>query len=234
MLDQNTDRMWYVIGAVIVGAALIFILNGTMPELFASVGEMFESKAEETTEIVDGIGPVVQNENLLTVDSLDLGASAQSNFHELDTLATVDLHIANRTNNGWGTGGIILRQSKVNFKPSTRYLLSFSYRKTAGNLYSFGGHVDNGISLRTDVKTTVDGLVPSYDYNDLKSMYGGNDTQLHTVSVEFTTSSHLVASDAMWIQPNRGTTDEDTSIPFGASKMDVSVELYDLRLEEVR
>lgn len=41
MLDQNTDRMWYVIGAVIVGAALIFILNGTFPSLFASVGESF-------------------------------------------------------------------------------------------------------------------------------------------------------------------------------------------------
>lgn len=53
MLDQNTDRMWYVIGAVIIGAAIILILNGTAPELFASVGETFKAKTEEVTGSVD-------------------------------------------------------------------------------------------------------------------------------------------------------------------------------------
>lgn len=42
MLDQNTDRMWYVIGAVLIGAAIIFGMNTFMPETFASVGGMFE------------------------------------------------------------------------------------------------------------------------------------------------------------------------------------------------
>ena len=27
MLDQNTDRMWFVIGAVLIGAAIIFAAN---------------------------------------------------------------------------------------------------------------------------------------------------------------------------------------------------------------
>ena len=40
MLDQNTDRMWYVIGAVLIGAAIIFGMNTLMPETFASVGDM--------------------------------------------------------------------------------------------------------------------------------------------------------------------------------------------------
>ena len=40
MLDQNTDRMWYVIGAVLIGAAIIFGMNTLMPEAFASVGTM--------------------------------------------------------------------------------------------------------------------------------------------------------------------------------------------------
>lgn len=66
MLDQNTDRMWYVIGAVIIGAALIFILNGTMPQLFASVGETFNKKSEDVGAIVDDIVPVgYVGENLL-------------------------------------------------------------------------------------------------------------------------------------------------------------------------
>lgn len=43
MLDQNTDRMWYVIGAVLVGAATILIANGTLPQMFASVTESFDN-----------------------------------------------------------------------------------------------------------------------------------------------------------------------------------------------
>ena len=43
MLDQNTDRMWYVIGAVLIGAAIIFGMNTLMPNAFASVGDnMFD------------------------------------------------------------------------------------------------------------------------------------------------------------------------------------------------
>lgn len=53
MLDQNTDRMWYVIGAVIVGAAIIFIMNGTAPELFASVTESFKGSSEDGTALID-------------------------------------------------------------------------------------------------------------------------------------------------------------------------------------
>lgn len=68
MLDQNTDRMWYVIGAVIIGAAIIFIMNGTMPELFASVGETFENKAKETTEMIDAT-----SENHFNVDTAKPG-----------------------------------------------------------------------------------------------------------------------------------------------------------------
>lgn len=64
MLDQNTDRMWYVIGAVIIGAAIILILNGTAPELFASVADTFRDKTEEVTEVIDGIDPNT-HENLL-------------------------------------------------------------------------------------------------------------------------------------------------------------------------
>ena len=43
LLDQNTDRMWYVIGAVLIGAAIIFGMNTLMPEAFASVTQNFES-----------------------------------------------------------------------------------------------------------------------------------------------------------------------------------------------
>lgn len=49
MLDQNTDRMWYVIGAVIVGAGIILLANKVMPELFASVGESMTGALDKDT-----------------------------------------------------------------------------------------------------------------------------------------------------------------------------------------
>lgn len=52
MLDQNTDRMWYVIGAVLIGAAIIFGMNTFMPSAFASVGNMFEGTADNATIII--------------------------------------------------------------------------------------------------------------------------------------------------------------------------------------
>ena len=49
MLDQNTDRMWYVIGAVLIGAAIIFGMNTLMPNAFASVSGMFEDMTDNGT-----------------------------------------------------------------------------------------------------------------------------------------------------------------------------------------
>ena len=36
MLDQNTDRMWFVIGALVVGAGIILLANKTIPEIFGN------------------------------------------------------------------------------------------------------------------------------------------------------------------------------------------------------
>lgn len=36
MLDQNTDRMWFVIGALVVGAGIILLANKAIPEIFAN------------------------------------------------------------------------------------------------------------------------------------------------------------------------------------------------------
>lgn len=47
MLDQNTDRMWFVIGALVIGAGIILLANKTMPELFAKVGRTFDGVTDE-------------------------------------------------------------------------------------------------------------------------------------------------------------------------------------------
>lgn len=50
MLDQNTDRMWYVIGAVLIGAAIIFGASTMFPSAFASVGLMMSGTLDNISE----------------------------------------------------------------------------------------------------------------------------------------------------------------------------------------
>ena len=59
MLDQNTDRMWYVIGAVLIGAAIIFGMNTLMPEAFASVGDNVNTLIEVVDRKMYDLSPKV-------------------------------------------------------------------------------------------------------------------------------------------------------------------------------
>ncbi|EUJ34181.1 hypothetical protein [Brochothrix campestris] len=43
MLDQNTDRSWWMIGAVIVGAVLIGLAKVAFPEVFTLVMDFFKN-----------------------------------------------------------------------------------------------------------------------------------------------------------------------------------------------
>ncbi|AAM26185.1 hypothetical protein BAN44_5643 [Bacillus anthracis] len=44
MLDQNTDRSWWMIGAVVVGAALVGVVSVAFPDLTHSVINVFTDK----------------------------------------------------------------------------------------------------------------------------------------------------------------------------------------------
>ncbi len=59
MLDQNTDRMWYVIGAIVIGAAIIaaalFLFDNT---IMTNIKTMMESLTTRATSGVDNIGKV--------------------------------------------------------------------------------------------------------------------------------------------------------------------------------
>lgn len=65
MLDQNTDRMWFVIGALVVGAGIILLANKAMPEIFASVASSFEEVSDNATSSISDIK--VLDGNLLTL-----------------------------------------------------------------------------------------------------------------------------------------------------------------------
>ena len=68
MLDQNTDRMWYVIGAVLIGAAIIFGMNTLMPNAFASISDNFKQTMTQSEINVDQL---VGRQNLLVNSYLD-------------------------------------------------------------------------------------------------------------------------------------------------------------------
>ncbi len=56
MLDQNTDRMWYVIGAIVIGAAIIAMGLNIFSESFNSVDEMMSSLTGIASDNVTSIG----------------------------------------------------------------------------------------------------------------------------------------------------------------------------------
>ena len=62
MLDQNTDRMWYVIGALVVGAGIILLANKAMPEAFANITNTFK---DTTDDAISEVGEAFPNPNLV-------------------------------------------------------------------------------------------------------------------------------------------------------------------------
>lgn len=67
MLDQNTDRMWFVIGALVVGAGIILLANQFMPEVFAQVGKAFNGVTKDS---VDTIKDAFHIDNIISASDL--------------------------------------------------------------------------------------------------------------------------------------------------------------------
>lgn len=55
MLDQNTDRMWFVIGALVVGAGIILLANSLFPSMFKNITNTFNGVVTSGTTDVSSI-----------------------------------------------------------------------------------------------------------------------------------------------------------------------------------
>ena len=53
MLDQNTDRMWYVIGALVVGAGIIILANNLLPKMFGDITETMANVVDDASGLLD-------------------------------------------------------------------------------------------------------------------------------------------------------------------------------------
>lgn len=229
MLDQNTDRMWYVIGAVIIGAAIIFILNGMIPELFASVGGTFQDKTKETTDIVDGIKPNTRPkddihliQDLLREQDIQVTHATTINTSEFNSSGTVHMVLGDDP-----YAGIRFLARDLSLKPSTNYVFQYDYQKTGGTLVSFGGHIHD---IFKDNRVVVNGVERDIDYMDENSVYVDDSDDIQHVEVHFTTPDTIDVSldgsywenvhDTIAIQPNR------------KSEVPVDVSVYHLTLVE--
>lgn len=53
MLDQNTDRMWFVIGALVVGAGIILLANNLLPKMFGDISETMANVVDDASGLLD-------------------------------------------------------------------------------------------------------------------------------------------------------------------------------------
>lgn len=65
MLDQNTDRMWFVIGALVVGAGIILLANNMVPDMFAKVTGSMKNVVTNNIGMVKKVR--VGGENLIPI-----------------------------------------------------------------------------------------------------------------------------------------------------------------------
>ncbi len=201
MLDQNTDRMWYVIGAIVIGAAIIAMGLNIFDESFDSVEDSYASVIGIANSNINDIG---QKRNLITPDSLILGFSDEI----VDTVDSFELPVFNATDISKNPlAGVILNWRVLPFKVGYRYHMSFSYRKIGGNLISFGGHSPIGVNV-SNIK--VDGEPRDSFLGNDDSLYVDDDFETHTVSFDITVSEDykprgvgINNESSLWLQPNR-------------------------------
>lgn len=102
-----------------------------------------------------------------------------------------------------------------NVLPNTKYVFSYSYKKTAGTLVGFGGHVDATYGSNS---TYVDGKSTG-TYSETTSAFVKDDTEIHNVTVFITTPNTVSSSHLIYIQPNRG------------SATSANIDIYNLKME---
>ena len=119
MLDQNTDRMWFVIGALIVGAGIILLANKTMPEIFASVADSFENASERGILQIDG--------NVFHIKRLE-NLGIYGYIPEERTIWNTGMHLTN-SGNSQGYGWEV--------QPGEKYRITRENRNTTRFAYGF-------------------------------------------------------------------------------------------------
>ena len=220
MLDQNTDRMWYVIGAVLIGAAIIFAGSMLFPSAFASVGGMFET-------VTDKVGDVEFNKRLESIDNIEPDGVNLLSEQMITSFVTTSFNADGYDSHGsvqFGTDDHMLSGIRLMFEdysrlePNSVYTLSYRLELIDGDLENVGGHVS---AQFRPYQSYINGA--RYVYHDSYN-YVADGSIVYDVVVHFFTPEVIdmatIDDRGVWIQPNRKVTGKR-----------VSVEVSNLRIE---
>ena len=197
MLDQNTDRMWFVIGAVIIGAASIFIANGTLPTRFASVSDSFEDTSDKGVEVIKDITrgmetygddkmkrsavfPTDRTTNLLYAESF----ADMSRYQSEGVIRMQSFHPGD---------GIYLQVDDLDLKFDTKYKIRYQVTPISGRIYNIGGHTDTPFKQNTYY---INGSVINYPY----ALPGGHSAYLENPPIELFTENKATYEVEVYIE----------------------------------
>ncbi len=176
MLDQNTDRMWYVIGAIVIGAAIIAMGLNIFSESFDSVEENYANVISIADDSIDGIG---YSQNLINPADLiptSIYGSELVEYNELENEWTVN--IKPRGNRPpWSTG--------LHVKPNRLYV-PYGESLTISYEVYIPDHVDiNDVFVGNDVNNGFIGVSNPTNDNDnsAKRIFNGSGSRVHGVDV---------------------------------------------------
>ena len=225
MLDQNTDRLWYVIGAVLIGAAIIFGMNTLMPEAFASVSDNFNLI---TSTIGKNINMYGKRKELIKVYTLsDMRNATPNQKVEKLTDNSVILSPDDRLYGGFYFTSDVYEAGKS-------YVLTFDFQKLEGEVHGLGGHMN--VASQSTVYmdgARVDswvGVNSKSNEWDIARKYP-NDSKKRHIEVYFTIREdyHIITDKNIYIQPNRaGVVPNYTDNGYDYKVLIENVALYEL------
>lgn len=203
MLDQNTDRMWYVIGALVIGAGIILLANKAMPEIFANVSKSMEGVTGDASKVASEL--TVGNR---TPVNFRLYSQHTENVGRFYTHGEVIVPSG---------GGVYLKATDMGLEPNTTYEFGYTFEKLDGHIWGVGGHTDYAFNNN---EFYVDGQKMPAMYrsktawdqmSDLANEV--NEGGKHTILVRFKTPNKLIIDEderkfdqydgRIYIQPNR-------------------------------
>ena len=222
MLDQNTDRMWFVIGALVIGAGIILGMNTLIPEAFASVGDSMQT----VINYIDGYGNNLLNGYVIYEHNVDIIEEYHEDFES----------ITFTSNNAFD--GIYLTLADLGLENNKEYVLRYNIQKIDGTFLNVAGHTDavfdSELLMGPDVYYVDGNLMPyPYDMNYIGpdgeyvelmgDVFLEDDFDTHLVEFYFTTDDNFTDNlvDAkgtsqpdgrIYIQANRGIHDTPVTV----------------------
>jgi len=188
--------MWYLIGAVLVGAMIIAGVFVVRDDNLNSVGDVFAA--------VTGGNQI--EENILTQDMIKGGRESGWADADIDFQNYARNNMVVIDQNPESFSGLQIQVPHDQLEPESTYAFTYSYQKLSGTLESFGGHMYQETRNNT---VYVNQNQRDGNYHDMDSVYTGDHTDKVDVHVVIETPPADQYSSSrdhaeIWIQPNRG------------------------------